>query len=116
MTFSADSINGRVVAERESGGRLWNFYLSNVGNAPLRSAVLEQVAYEWGDQYMDKKTVDKRVKNLAPGERALVWQDDGSSELRTDLWFRAGGKRWLASFPKLYRQQGNTLARALEMM
>jgi hypothetical protein len=56
------------------------------------------------------------VADLAPGGRALIWRDDGSSvtsELRTDLWLRVkhrGLEAWLLfEFPKLHRQRGTTL-------
>jgi hypothetical protein len=53
------------------------------------------------------------IVDIAPGARALIWRDDGSSEARTDLWLRMthqGRETWLLfEFPKLYRQQGTLL-------
>ena len=103
----------RVVATREPDSRLWSFYLVNDGESAIESAALEAVKYEWGDQYHGGESPDVHVTNLAAGERALVWKDDGSSEMRTDLWLRfvhSGEETFLLfEFPKLYRQTGTTL-------
>jgi len=103
----------RVLATREPDSPLWSFYLINDGETVIESAELEAVRYEWGDQYMGGESPGLRVSDLASGGQALIWQDDGSSEMRTDLWLRVTHRglttRLLFEFPKLYRQQGTTL-------
>ena len=109
----------RIVATREPDSPLWSFYLVNDGDRAIDEAVLDAVKYEWGDQYLGEKSPDVRVAHLEPGARALIWTDDGSSEMRTDLWLRItiGGvqQKALFEFPKLYRQTG-TLLEALPMI
>ena len=106
-----EPIRCRVAACREAlhDGKEWSFYLINAGNAPLDSAVLDQVSYEWGDSGSGEAT-DVRVTALAPGAYALIWRDDGSgAELRIDLslFVRVGDRevRLLFEFPKLYRKK-----------
>jgi hypothetical protein len=103
----------RVVAERERDSPVWSFYLVNDGDATLQSGELAAVKYEWGDQYVGGESPDLRFADIAPGARTLIWQDDGSSEMRTDLWLRLtheGLDTWLYfEFPRLYRQTGTTL-------
>lgn len=43
---AACPVGGDAIAR---GGRAWDFYLINDGDAPLDSAVLKQVIYTWGD-------------------------------------------------------------------
>jgi hypothetical protein len=103
----------RVVATREPESRLWTFHLVNDGPTPLASATLEAVKYEWGDEYRGGESPKLRVQALAPGAEAIIWHDDGRSEMRTDLWLtvtQGGVETWLYfEFPKLYRQQATTL-------
>jgi len=103
----------RIVAERESDSPLWSFYLTNDGEATIEAAELAAVRYEWGDQYTGGESPRVRVADLKSGSRVLIWRDDGSSEMRTDLWLRVthqGLETWLLfEFPKLYRQTGTTL-------
>jgi hypothetical protein len=103
----------RIVATLEPDSRLWSFHLVNDGEAAIESAELKAVRYEWGDQDLGGALPGTRVADLAPGARALVWQDDGSSEMRTDLWLLVtlrGHETWLLfEFPRLYRLQATTL-------
>ena len=104
----------RIVATRDENSRVWHFFLVNDDHTAIEQAVLAAVKYEWGDQYWgDGKSPNVAVTNLPPGGRALLWQDDGSSEMRTDLWLRVThvGQETilLFEFPKLYRQRGTTL-------
>ncbi len=103
----------RIVAARESDSPLWSFYLINDGGVAIEAAELTAVRYEWGDQYMGGESPGTRIADLEPGARALIWRDDGSSEMRTDLWLRLTHQElemWLLfEFPKLYRQTGTTL-------
>jgi hypothetical protein len=112
---AAAELQCRVVASREPSSRVWEFALINDGRAPIESATLEAVKYEWGDQYWGGEAPGVRVEALAPGGRAPIWRDDGDSEMRTDLWLRVrhgGVDTWLLfEFPKLYRQTATTLAR-----
>ena len=108
---NAERIRCRVVAcpERLDDRKEWSFYVINDSDAPLDSAVLYRVAYEWGD-WGSSETANVRVTDLAPGAHALVWRDDGSgAELRMDLSLRvhAGGRDTTLQFefPKLYRLQ-----------
>ncbi len=77
------------------------------------AAELKAVRFEWGDAYVGGESPDTRVAGLAPGARALLWQDDGGSEMRTDLWVRVtvrGAETWLLfEFTRLYRLQATTL-------
>ncbi|MBW3565528.1 MAG: hypothetical protein KY459_12450 [Acidobacteria bacterium] len=110
---SVSSISCRVVAAREDDSRWWSFYLINDEDSPLGSAVLDKVCYEWADQYLETKEPNECVMNLAPGDRARIWRDDGESETRIDLWLtiehRGQRGRFLFEFPKLYKQTGNHL-------
>ena len=112
MTLAIDP-RLRVVAERELDSRMWIFYLINDGGTMIESCELAAVRYEWGDQYVGGESPIVRLANLGPGARALIWRDDGSSEMRTDLWLRVthqGLHAWLVfEFPRLYRQTGTTL-------
>lgn len=103
----------RVVATREANSRLWSFFLVNDGGAPIASAELAAVRYEWGDQYVGGESPRVPIGDLAPGARVLIWRDDGSSETRVDLWLRVthqGQETWLLfEFPRLYKQQGTSL-------
>ena len=117
--MSAD-LSCRIVATRTPGSSSWLFHLVNDGDREIETAALEAVKYEWGDQYAGGESPHARVSGLAPGAQAHVWTDDGSSEMRTDLWLRVtrdGSDVWLLfEFPKLYRQAGDTLtARGMEM-
>ncbi len=103
----------RILAAREPDSPLWTFYLINDGEVAIESAELAAVRYEWGDQYVGGESPGVRVAALEPGARAPIWRDDGSSEMRTDLWVRVtqhGLEEWLLfEFPRLYRQTGTTL-------
>ena len=103
----------RIVATRESGSALWSFHLVNDGAETIARAELAAVRYEWGDQYVGGESPGVHVADLGPGDRALLWREDGSSEMRTDLWLRVtwqGLETWLLfEFPRLYRQTGTTL-------
>jgi len=103
----------RIVAERESNSPLWSFYLINDGGVTIETAELAAVRYEWGDQYVGGESPGVRIADFGPGARALIWRDDGSSEMRTDLWLRLahhGLETWLLfEFPRLYRQAGTTI-------
>lgn len=98
-----------MVATRDSGSPLWSFHLVNEGDAVIGSAELAAVKYDWGEQYVGGHTPNTVAREIAPGARALLWQDDGSSEMRTDLWVRIGETWLLFEFPRLYRQQGTSL-------
>ncbi len=106
-------ILSHVTATRLPESRRWSFYLINDGGMTIESAELAAVRYEWGDQYVGGESPGMRVVDLEPGAQALIWRDDGSSEMRTDLWVRVtDGTRetWLLfEFPRLYRQEGTTL-------
>lgn len=110
---SSVELKCRIVATREPDSPLWSFYLINDGETAIETAELEAVKYEWGDQYRGGESPHVHIADLAPGGQALVWKDDGSSEMRTDLWLRfahGGLQTWLLfEFPKLYRQRGTTL-------
>ena len=100
-----------MVATREPDSRLWSFYLHNDGEREIETVALQAVKHEWGDQYQGGEGPDVHtITNLGAGKCALVWQDDGSSEMRTDLWLRlthVGVETFLLfEFPKLYRQAG----------
>jgi len=103
----------RVVAEREDGSPWWSFYLLNDGGDTIESLELTAVRYEFGDQYLGGKSPGTRIERLEPGERGLLWRDDGGSEMRTDLWLRVtqrGEEIWmLFEFPRLYKQTVTTL-------
>ena len=103
----------RIIATRETGSPLWSFDLVNDGATVIESVHLAAVKYEWGEQYRGGESPGVGVADLAPGDRATIWRDDGSSEMRTDLWLRVqqhGLETWLLfEFPKLYRRQGTTL-------
>ena len=105
--------NCRIVATREPDSPLWSFYLHNEAATAIESVTLEAVKYEWGDQYRGGESPQVHFTNLAPGERVLLWKDDGSSEMRTDLWLRVANSGLetflLFEFPKLYRQSGTIL-------
>jgi hypothetical protein len=101
-------IRCRIAACREAldDGKEWSFYLINDSDAPLDSAVLNQVGYEWGD-WGSSEAADIHIAGLAAGGHALIWRDDGSgAELRMDLSLlvRVGDRevRLLFEFPKLY--------------
>jgi hypothetical protein len=103
-----EAVRCRVAACRESlgDGKSWSFYLINDGDAPLDSAVLNRVSYEWGDEG-SSEDADVRVPDLAAGAHALIWRDDGSgAELRMDLsvCVCVSGREvhLLFEFPKLY--------------
>jgi len=103
-----EPIRCRVAACREvlDDGKAWSFYLINDSDAPLDSAVLNQISYEWGDMGNSEAT-DVRVADLAVGAHMLIWRDDGcGAELRMDLSvlvrMRDREVRLLFEFPKLY--------------
>ena len=108
-----DKLQCRIVATREPDSPLWTFFLINDGDETIESAELKAVRYEWGDRYVGGESPGGCIADLAPGARAVIWQNDGSSEMRTDLWLRVthhGAETWLLfEFPRLYRQQGTTL-------
>lgn len=103
----------RVEATRSPESPLWTFYLVNDGPDPIERAELVAVRYEWGDEYRGGEDPGVSVADLVPGASAEIWQDDGSSEMRIDLWVgitQGGQVSWrLFEFPKLYRQQGTKL-------
>ena len=103
----------RIVADREPDSRLWRFFFVNDGETVVEAAELKAVRFEWGDAYVGGESPDTRVAGIAPGARALLWQDDGGSEMRIDLWVRVaehGAETWLLfEFPRLYRLQATTL-------
>jgi len=110
----------RIVATRAPGARVWEFCLVNDGETAIEAAVLEAVKYEWGDQYLGGESPRAQVANLAAGAQARIWTDNGSSEMRTDLWVRVTQRGTdtllLFEFPKLYGQSGDTLiARPLKV-
>lgn len=116
---TTEVIRCRVAACRENldDGNVWSFYLINDSAAPLDSATLFQVGYEWGDMW-NSETTDVSVTDLAPGASSLIWRDDGSgTELRMDLSFRVRlcGREALLwfEFPKLYRQMNLPLVEGL---
>jgi len=115
----SEPIRCRVAACREvlDDGKEWSFYLINDSKAPLDSAVLDQISYEWGD-LGNNELADVQVTGLGAGAHALVWRDDGSgAELRMDLSLvvRIGDRevRLLFEFPKLYRKTSLPLVEGL---
>ena len=103
--------------KRLDDGKEWSFYLINNGNAPVDSAVMNGVSYEWGD-LRSGEAADVRVTALAPGAYALIWRGDSSgAELRMDLSLlvRIGDRevRLLFEFPKLYRKTNLPLVACL---
>ena len=105
-----EPIRCRIAACRESlgDGREWSFYLINDSDAPLDSATLYEIDYEWGDMG-NSHAANARVKGIAPGAYALLWRDDGSgAELRMELSLRVQARdrevRMRFEFPKLYRK------------
>ena len=101
-------IRCRVAACREElgDGQGWSFYLINDGDAPLDSAALYEISYEWGD-LGKSRAADVHVAGLAPGAHALIWRDDGEFRTELSLLARAGGRevRLSFEFPKLYVQR-----------
>ena len=104
-----DPIRCRVAACREAldDGKEWSFYLINDSEVSLDLAVLYSIGYEWGD-WGNVEAAEVNVTDLAPGENALIWRDDGSgAELRMELSLRMrvrGREVQLQfEFPKLYR-------------
>jgi hypothetical protein len=98
-------------------GKEWSFYLLNDGEAALDSAVLHEIAYEWGDMG-SSEAADVHVTDLAPGTHVLAWRDDGSgAELRMELSLRAQVRgrevRLQFEFPKLYNQRNPRLVSGL---
>ncbi len=109
-------IRCRVAACRDERN-VWSFYLINDSNAPLDSAELLQIGYEWGDMW-NGETTDVSVSDLAPGASALIWPDlDGGSEFRMDvkLRVRMRGREVMLifEFPKLYRKENLPLVDGL---
>jgi hypothetical protein len=107
-----EPIRCRIAACREAlnDGNQWSFYLINDSDAPLDSAELYEVSYEWGDEGSSEPG-RVRISDLAPGAHALIWRDDGSgAELRMELSLRvqvgAREARINFEFPKLYRLTG----------
>lgn len=104
----SQAIRCRVAACREDMGdtSAWSFYIINDTDVQLDSAVLYQVASEWGD-FGHTVAADVRITGLAPGAHALLWRDDG--ELRTELSLRvqASGRavQMRFEFPRLYNQR-----------
>lgn len=98
-------IRCRVAACREARGE-WAFYLVNDGNAPLDSATLTEVVYEWGD-WGSREAPDVRVEGLGPGGHERIWQCDGEVRTELRLLVRSGGReaRLTFEFPKLYIQR-----------
>ena len=104
-----DLIRCRIAACRESldDGNEWSFYLINDSDAPLDSATLDRIDYEWGGMG-NSEAANKRVTGLEPGAHALLWRDDGDgAELRMELSLRVQTRdrevRMQFEFPKLYR-------------
>lgn len=62
---------------------------------------------------MNESRLEFPSERQLPGARALLWRDDGGSEMRTDLWLLVSHRGveawWLFEFPRLYRQQGTIL-------
>ena len=112
--MSSEPFACHMIATREPNGSLWSFYLVNDGTSSIDFVELQSVNYEWGDTYVGHESPDVKVANVAAGDRVMIWRDDGSSEMRTDLCLHVlhrGVESWLLfEFPKLYRQQGTTLA------
>ena len=115
-------IRCRLVACREmlNDGKEWSFYLINDSDAPLDSAVLNQISYEWGD-FGNSEPAAVRVTGLAAGAHALIWRDDGSgAELRMDLSLLVCmGEREVRlafEFPKLYIQRNLRLVNGLDKL
>ncbi|PYS84151.1 MAG: hypothetical protein DMF67_06515 [Acidobacteria bacterium] len=104
----SERIRCRVAACREAAadGKEWSFYLINDGDAPLDSAALYRVSFEWGD-FGNSYAADVRVNGLAPGAHVLIWRDDGEFRTELSLLVRAGGRevRLSFEFPKLYLQK-----------
>jgi hypothetical protein len=104
-------IRCRIAAcpEALEDGKQWSFYLINDSANPLDLAVLEKVAFEWGD-WVSNETADARITDLQPGAAALLWRgDDSGAELRMDMsvlvHMRGREVRLLFEFPMLYRKQ-----------
>lgn len=96
----------------------WSFYLINDSDTHIDSAVLSTIWYEWGD-LATKESVCSRVNNLAAGEHALIWRDNGDgTEFRMTLSIRACvGEREVNlnfEFPKLYHLTNAKPVRGLD--
>jgi hypothetical protein len=111
-----------MVACREalSDGNEWSFYLINDSDTEIASALLSNICYEWGD-FANNELVSSRVTNMAAGEHALLWRDDGSgAELRmifSVLAYVADREISLSfEFPRLYRLQNPKLVPSLNKM
>lgn len=108
---SPAKIRLRVAAchEAREDGKTWSFYVINDSDVVLDSVSLESVAHEWGD-VSHGKAPDFRVRDLSPGEHALIWRED-EDEFRIDLsvLVRSGTRqvRLTFEFPKLYQQHQN---------
>ena len=109
-----------MVACRESlnDGKQWSFYLINDSDTHIDSAVLNDIWYEWGD-LANNESVSSHVTNLAAGEHALIWRDDGDgTEFRMVFSVIACiGEREVNlsfEFPKLYRQEHLKPVRGLD--
>ena len=116
-----EPIRCRIAACREilDDGKEWSFYLINDSDAPLDSAELYEIGYEWGDMG-SSETADVRITGLVPGAHALVWRDDGSgAELRMELFLRVQLRghevRLQFEFPKLYIQRNLQVVDGLGM-
>ena len=117
---NSDVVRCRMAACREKldDGKQWSFYLINDNAVSIDTAVLYEVAYEWGDWSNDELT-DVRITSLAPGGHIVIWRDDGSgAELRMELSVQVqlGGStvRLQFEFPKLYRLRNLPLVEGLD--
>ena len=86
----------QIIATREGTSPVWRFFLVNTGDGPIERAVLAAVKYEWGDQYWGEgESPGVEVVDLLPGDRALIWEDDGTgipAEEKERIFHRGVGK------------------------
>lgn len=101
----------RMAACREAlnDAKEWSFYLINDSPSPIQCLVLKRVSSEWGSQSA-VEAKDVVVGDVAVGEHALVWRDDGSGaefRMTVHVQLEMGGRATALSFefPKLYRQR-----------
>ena len=106
---NSDLVRCRMAACRETldDGKQWSFYLINDNDVFIDTAVLYEVAYEWGD-WGNSELTDVRFTDLAPGGHTVIWRDDGCGvELRMELSVHVQLSGYTArlqfEFPKLYR-------------
>jgi hypothetical protein len=84
----------------------WAFHLINNSTEPIKSAVLKEVGYEWGDMG-NTTNPDIQFGLIEPGACIEIWRDDdAAAELR--MWLTllirgaAGVRTLTVEFPKLY--------------